>query len=78
MNEDSDAILTVELNRENQDVEWYKDYELIHNEPKRRIYRMEKIYTLRLGEINPKDGNGIYSFKVKNLETSGVLTVIGK
>jgi len=78
LNEDSDAILTVELNRENQDVEWYKDYELIHNEPKRRIYRMEKIYTLRLGEINPKDGNGIYSFKVKNLETSGVLTVIEK
>jgi titin len=78
LNEDSDAILTVELNRENQEVEWYKDDVFITNEPKRRIYKMDKIYTLRLGEINPKDGNGRYSFKVKNLETSGVLTVIEK
>jgi hypothetical protein len=76
--EDSDAILTVELNRENQEVEWFKDGVKIFSEPKRRTFSSGKVYTLRLNEVNPKDNAGTYTFRVKNLETSGELKVIGK
>jgi hypothetical protein len=76
--EDSDAILTVELNKENQDVEWFKDGVKIRSEPKRRIFSSGKVYTLRLNEINPKESAGKYTFRVKDLETSGELSVNGK
>lgn len=75
--EDSDAILTVELNKENQEVEWYKDGIKIRSEPKRRTFDSGKIYTLRLSEVNPKEHKGKYTFRVKDLESSGELDVIG-
>ena len=76
--EDSDAIFTVELNRENQSVEWYKDGVQIKNEPKRRIFSSEKQYILRINEVNSKDHKGKYSLKVKDLLTSCQLSIIGK
>ena len=77
LQEDSDAIFTVELNRENQSVDWYKDDVLIKNGLQRRMFSVDKTYTLRLNQVNPIDHNATYSFKVKDLESSGVLTVIG-
>jgi len=78
LQEDSDAIFTVELNREHQSVDWYKDDVLIKNGLQRRMYSVDKTYTLRLNQVNPIDHNATYTFKVKDLESSGVLTVIGK
>lgn len=77
LQEDSDAIFVVELNRENQSVEWYKDSVEIRNEPKRRIFSSEKQYILRINEINPKENSGKYTFKIKDLETSCQLNIIG-
>jgi hypothetical protein len=76
LQEESDATFKVELNRENQTVEWFKDGNKIRDEPKRRIFNFGKIYSLRVHKIKPGENNGTYTFKVQNLETSATLTII--
>lgn len=77
-NEGSDTLLTVELNRPNEEVEWLKDGARIYSGPGNRIYANNNAYYLRINDSSPKANDGVYSFRVKNLETSGRLSVIEK
>lgn len=75
--EGQDLILSVELNKPNQEVEWYKDGVKLASEPNRRIYSNNNVYYLRINDANPKSTDGAYTFKVKEFETSGKVTIEG-
>lgn len=75
--EDHDVILSVELNKPNQEVEWFKDGVKLASEPNKRIYSNNNIYYLRMNDAKPKSNDGVYTFKVKDFETSGRLLIEG-
>lgn len=73
--EGQDAILSVTLNKPNEEVEWYKDGVRIRSDPTNRIYSNNNIYYLRINNCDPRQNPGTYTFKVKDLETTGNLDV---
>lgn len=75
--EGHDLILSVELNKPNQEVDWYKDGVRLISEPNRRIYSNNNTYYLRINDANPKSNDGVYTCKVKDLETSGRISIEG-
>lgn len=76
--EGSEALLSVQLNKENEEPEWYKDGVKVAAGLGKRIYAKNNMYYLRISECVPADHTGVYTFKVKGVETSGKLTVIPK
>lgn len=76
--EGHDGLLSVELNKPNEEVEWFKNGVKIRPDLNNRIYAHNNTYYLRIIDCDPKDHSGTYTFKVKNLETSGRLNVEGK
>ena len=78
VNEGQDAILSVELSKPNEEVEWYKDGVKLRSDTKTRIYSNNNVYYLRVNDCNPLTSGGTYTFKVKDIETSGKLDVKGK
>lgn len=58
-------------------MEWFKDGVKIVSEPNRRIYSNNNVYYLRINDANPKTTDGVYTFKVKDIETSGTVTIEG-
>lgn len=73
--EGSDGLLQVELNRPNEEVEWYKDGVKLRSDINHRIYSNNNIYYLRVNDANPDRDSGVYTFKIKDLESSGKLSV---
>ena len=75
VSEGVEGLLSVELNKPNEEVQWFKDGVRIRSDPKHRIYSNGNVYYLRLNECDPKLDSGVYTFKVNVLETSGRLDV---
>ena len=75
--EGADALLSVELNKPNEEVEWFKDGVKIRPDAKNRIYASNNVYCLRINDCNPKSDSAVYTFKVKGLESKGKLQVEG-
>jgi hypothetical protein len=73
--EGTDALLSVELNKPNEEVEWFKDGVKIRPDAKFRIYSTGNTYFLKVNDANPKSDPAVYSFKVKELDTKGKLSV---
>jgi hypothetical protein len=76
--EGTDAILSVELNKANEEVEWFKDGVKIRPDAKNRVYANNNIYYLRINDSSPKSDTAVYTFKVKGLETKAKLNVEGR
>jgi len=76
--EGSDALLSVELNKPNEEIEWFKNGVKIRPDSKFRIYTNNNTYYLRVNDCNPKTDSAIYTFKIKDIESKGKLTVDGK
>ena len=68
--EGTDGLLTVELNKPNEEVEWYKDGVKIRSDSNNRIYSNNNKYYLRINNSDPKTNTGVYTFKVRDLETT--------
>ncbi len=49
----------------------------IRPDSKYRIYSTNNSYYLRVNDCNPKTDSAVYSFKVKDLESKGVLSIEG-
>jgi hypothetical protein len=75
--EGQDVTLLVELNKPNQEVEWFKDGVKLSSDIKTRIYSNNNTYFLRINDSNPKTSPGVYSFKINDLETSGRVLIEG-
>jgi len=78
VNEGTEALLKVELNRENEQVEWFRDGVPVASGSGVRVYSVGGVYFLRISECSPNDHPGLYSFKCKDANTSGKLTVVPK
>lgn len=76
--EGNEALLTVTLNKENEEVAWFRDGAPVSGGLGKRIYSTGPYYYLRISECEPGEHQGQYSFKVKAVETSGKLDVIPK
>ena len=76
--EGQDALLQVTLNKPNEEVEWYKDEVRVRSDPNNRIYSNNNMYYLRINNCDPKLNTGTYTFKIKDMETTGNLYVEGK
>ena len=75
VNEGCEATLSIELTKPNEEVEWYKDGVKLRSDPKNRIYSQNNAYYLRINECDPNLNTGVYTFKVKDIESSGRLDV---
>ena len=78
VNEGNEALFSVELNKENEEVEWFKDGVKLKAESGKRMYANNNVYYLRINECSPADHMGAYTCKLKGLESTGSLSVIGK
>jgi hypothetical protein len=59
-----------------QQVEWFRDGVPVSGGLGKRIYSTGPTYYLRIGECIPHEHQGLYTFKVKGVETSGQLEVV--
>jgi len=50
----------------------------IRADSKYRIYSTNNLYYLRVNDCNPKNDSAVYSFKLKDLESKGKLSIEGK
>jgi hypothetical protein len=76
--EGQDALLQVTLSKPNEEVEWFKDGVKLRSDANHRIYCNGNAYLLRVNNCDPKTSPGQFTFKVKEIETSGKLSVEGK
>jgi len=76
VNEGAEALLKVELNKDGEQVEWFRDGVAVAPGGGVRVYSVGNSYFLRIGDCSPDDHPGMYSFKCKAAETSGRLTVV--
>jgi hypothetical protein len=65
------------LNKQFDDIEWYRDGVKIKPDSKYRIYSTNNTYYLRINDCNPKTDSAIYTVKVKDCESKGNLLVEG-
>ena len=75
--EETDALLSIELNKPNEEIEWFKDGVKLKPDVKIRIYSTGNTYFLRVSDCDTKASPGKYTFKVKGLESSCNLQVKG-
>lgn len=75
--EGQDLILSVELNKPNQEVEWFKDGVKLSSDSKTRIYGNNNSYFLRINDANPKTSGGVYTFKINDLDTKANVQIEG-
>lgn len=73
--EGQDGLLSVELNKPNEEVEWFKNGTKIRADLNHRIYAHNNTYFLRINDTSPTSDNGVYTFRVKSLETSARLDI---
>jgi titin len=73
--EGQDALLQVTLNKPNEEVEWFKDGVKLKSDANHRLYSNNNVYILRVNNCDPKTSPGQFTFKIKEIETSGKLDV---
>ena len=68
--EEQEIVLQVELNRPNQEVEWFKNGERISPDLTQRFYSKDNLYFLKINSCDTSLHAGEYTFKVKDLVES--------
>ncbi len=76
--EEEEILLQVELNKPNQEIEWFKNGEKIHSDTKQRVYSKDNVYFLKISNCDHSLHEGSYSFKIKDSETKATVIVAEK
>jgi hypothetical protein len=75
--EDQEIILQVELNRSNQEVEWFRNGEKINSDLTQRFNNKDNLYSLKINSCDYLLHAGEYVFKVKDLDSKANVDVKG-
>ncbi|XP_067109219.1 obscurin [Osmerus mordax] len=74
VDEDSDALLTCEINYADEEVQWLLNDKALFTNEVNTITHMGKVHTLTLKNLAPEDG-GIITFSVRDIKESVTLKV---
>lgn len=77
VDEDSDALLTCEINYADEEVQWLLNDKALFTNEVNTITHVGKVHTLTLKNLAPEDG-GIITFSVRDIKESVTLKVKGK
>ncbi len=73
--ESEDGLLCIELNKPNEEIEWFKNGVKIRPDSKNRIYSNNNKYYLRINDCDPKSDPAAYSIRIRDLESTCQLKV---
>lgn len=76
--EENDAILSVELNKSGQEVQWFKDGQKLSSSSKVRLSSRDCVYQIKITSCEARNDEGSYSFKVNDLDSNCKLKVLCK